>query len=351
MHTERVQEFAGKMFGVLNGAMLALMTSIGRQTGLFETLTTLPPSSSDEIARATGLHKRYVREWLGAMVTGGIMTYNPQAHTYVLPPEHATLLTHAAGPRNLARYTQFVPMLAEVEADVIACFRHGGGVPYSKYPRFQALMAESSALRFDHLLLDQMVPLTGMQAALARGIAVLDVGCGQGHAVNLLAHAFPHSRFTGYDLSAGGIAAAQAEAQALGNMNVRFTVRDVSALHESGHYELITAFDAIHDQAHPAAVLRGVAAALAPEGTLLMQDVGASSQLQDNIANPFAPFLYTLSTMHCMTVSLALDGAGLGTVWGEQQALAMLAEAGFTRVEVQRLAADPLNNYYIARKV
>jgi 2-polyprenyl-3-methyl-5-hydroxy-6-metoxy-1,4-benzoquinol methylase len=351
MQAERVQEFAGKMFGVLNGAMLALMISIGRQTGLFETLATLPPSSSDEIAQATGLQERYVREWLGAMVTGGIMTYDPQAHTYVLPPEHAALLTHAAGPRNLARYTQFVPMLAEVEADVIACFRHGGGVPYSKYPRFQALMAESSTLRFDTLLLDQMVPLAGMQNALARGIAVLDIGCGQGHAVNLLARAFPHSHFTGYDLSAGGIAAAHAEAQALGNTNVHFAVRDVSALNEPGRYALITAFDAIHDQAHPAAVLLGVAAALTPEGTFLMQDIGASSQLQDNIANPFAPFLYTLSTMHCMTVSLALEGAGLGTVWGEQRALAMLYEAGFTRVEVQRLEADPLNHYYIAHKV
>jgi 2-polyprenyl-3-methyl-5-hydroxy-6-metoxy-1,4-benzoquinol methylase len=350
MQAERVQEFAGKMFGVLNGAMLALMTSIGRQTGLFETMATLSPSSSDEIARATGLHERYVREWLGAMVTGGIIAYDPQAHTYALPREHVALLTNAAGPRNLARYTQFVPMLAEVEADVIDCFRHGGGVPYSKYPRFQALMAESSALRFDHLLLDKMVPLTGMQEALTGGIAVLDVGCGQGHAVNLLAQAFPQSRFTGYDMSEGGIATARAEAQTLGNTNVHFAVRDVSALNESGRYDLITACDAIHDQAHPAAVLRGVAEALTPQGTFLMQDIGASSQLQDNMVNPFAPFLYALSTMHCMTVSLALDGAGLGTVWGQQQALAMLGEAGFTRVDVHRLEGDPLNNYYVARK-
>lgn len=241
-------------------------------------------------------------------------------------------------------------MLADVEAEVIDCLRYGGGVPYSKYPRFQALMAESSALRFDNLLLDKMVPLTGMQEALVRGIAVLDIGCGQSHALNLLARAFPHSRFTGYDMSEGGIAAAYAEAQALGNTNVQFAVRDVSALNESGRYDLITAFDAIHDQARPAAVLRGVAAALTPTGTFLMQDIGASGQLQDNIANPFAPFLYALSTMHCMTVSLALDGAGLGTVWGQQRALAMLAEAGFTRVEVHRLEGDPLNNDYIARK-
>lgn len=350
MQTERVQQFAGKMFGVLNGAMVALMTSIGRQTGLFETMATLAPSTSEGIAAATGLNERYIREWLGAMVTGGIVEYDAQARTYQLPPEHATLLTNAAGPRNLARYTQFVPMLAEVEADVIKSFRHGGGVPYSKYPRFQALMAESSALRFDNLLLEQMVPLTGLQADLSRGITVLDIGCGQGHGVNLLAQAFPNSRFTGYDFSEGGIATARAEAQALGNTNTHFAVRDVATLDETAQYALITAFDAIHDQAKPADVLCRVAAALVPDGTFLMQDIGASSHVHENMANPFAPFLYSLSTMHCMTVSLALDGAGLGAVWGEQQALAMLDEAGFKHVDVRRLEGDPLNNYYIARK-
>jgi 2-polyprenyl-3-methyl-5-hydroxy-6-metoxy-1,4-benzoquinol methylase len=251
----------------------------------------------------------------------------------------------------MARFTQYIPMLAEVEADIIESFHRGGGVPYARYPRFQALMAESTGVRFDHLLLEKMVPLTGMREALDRGIEVLDIGCGQGHAVNLLARAFPRSRFSGYDLSEGGIAAAHAEARALGNRNVRFMTRDVAALDEPGRYDLITAFDVIHDQANPHDVLREVGRALTPDGTFLMADVRASSELQDNIGHPFAPFLYGMSTMHCMTVSLALKGAGLGTVWGEQKALAMLREAGFTCVDVNRLDEDPLNNYYVARKV
>jgi 2-polyprenyl-3-methyl-5-hydroxy-6-metoxy-1,4-benzoquinol methylase len=350
LNQAKKEAFAGKMVGILNGGMLALMTSIGRQTGLFETMATLSPSTSERIAQAAGLNERYVREWLGAMVTGGIVEYDPQAQTYRLPPEHAAVLTNAAGPRNLARFTQYIPMLAEVEADIIACFRNGGGVPYAKYPRFQTVMAESSALRFDHLLVEKIVPLTGKGEALARGIEVLDIGCGQGHALNLLARAFPHSRFTGYDFSTGGIAAAQAEAQALGNTNVRFTIQDVATFEESGRYSLITAFDVIHDQAKPAEVLRAVANALTSEGTFLMMDVRASSELAGNLTYPIAPFLYGISTLHCMTVSLALDGAGLGTVWGEQKALSMLANAGFPQVEVQRLDEEPLNNFYVARK-
>ena len=66
--------------------------------------------------------------------------------------------------------------------------------------------------------------------------------------------------------------------------------------------------------------------------------------------HPMGPFLYTISAMHCMTVSLALDGVGLGTVWGEQKALEMLAEAGFSNVSVENVEGDMMNNYYVARK-
>jgi SAM-dependent methyltransferase len=349
---DRVKQeaFARKMAGILNGAALALMTSIGRQTGLFEVMAGRPPSTSEDIAAAAGLNERYVREWLGALVSGGLVEYDPPGQTYRLPAEHAAVLTHAAGPRNMARFTQYVPMLAEVEAEVIRSFRQGGGVPYAKYPRFQTLMAESSALRFDSLLLEQMVPLTGAVEALAAGVEALDIGCGRGHAANLLARAFPKSRFAGYDLSEEGIAAARQEAQALGNANVRFEVRDLAVLDEPARYHLITAFDVIHDQAAPAEVLNAVGRSLASAGTFLMQDVRASSAVQDNVAHPLGPFLYTMSTMHCMTVSLARDGAGLGTVWGEQKARAMLQAAGFDRLEVHRLADDLLNNYYVARR-
>jgi ubiquinone/menaquinone biosynthesis C-methylase UbiE len=314
-----------------------------------ETMATLLPSTSTGIAEAAGLHERYVREWLGAMVTGGVVEYDPDAATYILPPEYAAALTNSAGPRNLARLTQFIPLLAEVEVDIIERFRNGGGVPYARYPRFQAVMAEASQLRFDHMLVDKIVPLAGIGAALDQGIEVLDIGCGQGHAVNLLARAFPRSRYSGYDISDGGIASARAEATALGNTNVHFAACDVATLDEPGHYDPITAFDVIHDQAQPAAVLKGVARALRPEGRFLMVDIRTSSNLHENIAHPFAPFLYGISTMHCMTVSLALKGAGLGAVWGKQKALAMLSEAGITGVDVHRLADDPLNNYYVSR--
>lgn len=148
----------------------------------------------------------------------------------------------------------------------------------------------------------------------------------------------------------GGVEAARSEARERGISNTRFTVKDAATLDEQERYDLVTAFDAIHDQAEPAVVLKGIHDALRPGGTFMCVDIGASSRLEDNIDHPLGPFLYTISTMHCMTVSLARDGAGLGTMWGEQVATAMLAGAGFDEVKVERLEGDIANVYYVARK-
>jgi 2-polyprenyl-3-methyl-5-hydroxy-6-metoxy-1,4-benzoquinol methylase len=343
----KAEAFAGKMVGVLNDAMLALMTSVGHQTELFDTMADLPPSTSEEIASAAGLNERYVREWLGAMTVGGVVDYDPEVKTYHLPPEHAAYLTREAGSSNLASLTQFVSLLGNVEGGIVESFRNGGGVPYSEYRRFQHLMAEDSAQVYGATLIETTLPLIpGMVERLKSGAGVLDIGCGSGVAVNLMAAAFPESNFTGYDLSEEGIAAAKAE----GLPNACFEVKDVRALDESGAYDLITAFDVIHDLAHPAEVLENIYDALRTGGAFLMVDVAASSHLHENIDHPLGPFLYTASTMHCMTVSLAQNGAGLGTVWSEQKAREMLAEAGFTGVEVKQVEGDILNNYYLARK-
>ncbi|MGH2584716.1 MAG: class I SAM-dependent methyltransferase [Dehalococcoidia bacterium] len=348
---ERAEAFAGHMVDVLNNAAVALMTSIGHQVGLFDAMAEQPPATSAEIARAAGLQERYVQEWLGAMVTGRVVDYNPADGTYALPPEHAACLTRAAGSGNLAGAMQFIPLLAQVEEPVVACFRNGGGVPYSAYPRFQRLMAEDSATVHDAALIDTILPLVpGLPERLKEGIDVADIGCGSGHAINLMAKAFPKSRFTGYDFSEEGIRTARRETEDMGLTNARFEVRDVTALDVHNQFDLITAFDAIHDQAHPAQVLAGIAGALRSDGVFLMVDIRASSNLHENMELPMAPFLYTASTLHCMTVSLALAGDGLGTAWGEQTARRMLADAGFTGVEVKQVEGDVFNNYFVATK-
>jgi SAM-dependent methyltransferase len=349
--TETSEEFSERMVATLDSASLALLMSVGHQTGLLDTMAGLPAATSAQIAEAAGLNERYVREWLGGMTTGHIVDYDAETGTYALPAHRAGVLTRVAGPNNLALVAQFIPLLSEVEQKVIGCFRAGGGLPYSEFPRFHSLMAEMSGVVFDAALIDVVLPLVdGLPQRLRSGADVADFGCGSGHAVNVMARAFPASRFTGLDFSDEAIAAGTGEAARLGLGNAKFERHNLTELDKVAVYDVITVFDAIHDQAQPARVLENIYRALRPGGVLLMADVKASSRLEDNVGVPMSTYLYATSLMHCMTVSLALDGAGLGAVWGSQLATSMLGDAGFDDVRVVEVESDPINNYYIGGK-
>ena len=343
--------FADRLAQILNDGALSLMLGIGHRTRLIDVMSELPPCTAESIARAAGLNERYVREWLGSMVTGRIVQYDPSLSTYELPAEHAALLTRSAVPINFASAMQWVAVLGGVEDRIVECFQNGGGVGYEAFHRFHEVMAEESAQTVVAALTDNILPLAdGLAEELERGIDVLDIGCGSGRAICRLAAEFPNSRFVGFDLCSDAITAARNEANRLKLTNVKFEPRDVTKIGDVERFDLITAFDAIHDQAHPEVVLREIAAALRPNGTFLMQDILASSHLEQNIDNPIASFLYTISTMHCMTVSLAQGGAGLGTCWGRELAEKMLNKAGFANVRVEKLPHDDMNYYYIAQK-
>ncbi|WP_137144547.1 class I SAM-dependent methyltransferase [Mycolicibacterium sp. CR10] len=348
---DTTDEFAERIVGTIDAASTALLLSIGHQTTLFDTLAELPAATSTQISDAAGLNERYVREWLGGVVAARIVDYDPVARTYSLPQHRAAVLTRGAGPDNLARVAQFIPLLGEVEQKVIGCFHEGGGLSYSEYPRFHTLMAEESGEVFDAALVDGILPMVdGLPERLRAGADVADFGCGSGHAVNVMAQAYPRSRFVGIDFSQEGLAAGAAEARQLGLTNVTFESADVAEDRRTDAFDVITAFDAVHDQAHPGQVLANIHRALRPGGVFLMVDIKASSRLEDNIGAPFASYLYTVSTMHCMSVSLGLDGDGLGTCWGRELATSMLADAGFGDVAVREIDSDPINFYYIARK-
>jgi SAM-dependent methyltransferase len=223
---------------------------------------------------------------------------------------------------------------------------------FSAYSRFHDVMAEDRGQNIVAALLDHILPLVpGLTLALRNGISVLDIGCGRGRALHLLAEEFPDSRFTGCDLSEEAIAYARDHANRSELRNLRFEVRDLTAFHyeaPEAAYDLVAAFDAIHDQARPDNVLAGIRRSLKPGGVFLMQDIRAASTIAENRDHPIGTLLYTISCMHCMTTSLAQGGMGLGAMWGEQKALEFLKSAGFANVEVRTLEHDIQNNHYVA---
>lgn len=332
----------------MNDGALALLIALGHDTGLVRTLGDLPPSTSAQLADAAGLDERYVREWLAGAVAGGVLCYHPAEHTYCLPAAAAAMLT-SDGADNIARSLSMLADLTGVLPRIRECFRTGGGTSYADYPRFHAAMAEESAAVHDVALIPGILPITGLSDRLEEGIAVADIGCGRGHAVNLIAQRYPNSQVTGFDFLPEPLQNARHESAALGLANTDFVCRDVAALEEAGRFDLVTAFDAIHDQARPAEVLTQIRRSLRPGGVFLMVDFQASSHLEENAALPWGAYLYTVSLLHCMAVSLGQGGTGLGTGWGIETATQMLGDAGFGQVEVTTLEADPFNVYFRAQ--
>lgn len=352
---DKAAHFADRFIGDLNAGAICLMASVGYRTGLFDTMRGMMPATSQEIAAAAGLNERYVREWLGAMVTGRIVeVIDPGRLTFQLPDEHAAFLTRVAGADNLAMFTQYIPLLGMVEDDIVECFRNGGGVPYSRFPRFHSVMAEESALTVIAGLDEHIIPLVPrLPERLSAGLRMLDVGCGQGRAITKLAAEYPNSSFVGLDLSEEAIAHGREEAATRNLKNLDFRAQDLSDFDRTApleEFDIITTFDAIHDQGQPLNVLKGICRALKPDGHYLMQDIKGSTYPHNNLDHPIGPLLYTVSCMHCMTVSLAQGGEGLGAMWGEEKTREYLALAGFKDVQKNELAHDIQNNWYVVTK-
>ena len=346
--------FAERLLTTLNDGALCLMISIGHRTGLLDAMRDAAPATSAEIAAKAGLNERYVREWLGAMVTGRIVDVDPATNRFSLPAEHAAFLTRSAGADNIGVFTQYISLLGSVEDDIVECFKKGGGVPYAEFPRFHEVMAEDSGQSVLSSLESHIVPLvSGLAERFASGIQMLDIGCGRGRIINRLAELYPKSRFTGMDLSSEAILSAWQDAAEKKLRNIEFIVADLSQFDETAEaesFDLVATFDAIHDQAKPLNVLRGIRRTLRSDGIYLMQDIKGSSHVHKNQDHPIGPFLYTVSCMHCMTVSLAQNGEGLGAMWGEEKTREYLAKAGFSSVEKHELSHDIQNNWYVVRK-
>jgi ubiquinone/menaquinone biosynthesis C-methylase UbiE len=354
--------FADRMTQILNESAVNLAIAIGYRTGIFDRMQSMPtPCSAAAIADACGLDHRYVREWLCIVGTAGIVDMSDNGRgeaCYFLPPDHAALLARSAGPNNLAMYAQEIPLLTTCALEpVIQGFTTGQGVSYDHYPQFQAFMTGLSDAKMQRVLIDEFLPSIDsgrLIEVLRQGIRVCDLGCGEGVAVVLMAGAFPASRFTGIDIDPTALSVAKAKAADQGLSNIDFQTLDAAEAARTPNlanaFDYITAFDSIHDQTRPLQALQGIYHMLSPGGLFSMIDIAAHTNVLDNRDHPLAPFLYTVSLMHCMPVGKVDNGAGLGMMWGREQALDMLRHAGFDAAEAMEMPNDVFNLHFCCRK-
>jgi len=349
--TPDAEAFLERTCDIINAGAQSIMISIGHQSGLFDVMSKLEAKTSQQIADAAELTERYVREWLAVMVTADIVNYDSHNRTYHLPEAHAACLTRNSQLGNVAVYAQFIPMMGAVQNHTLRCLESGGGTSYGDYPCFHQVMSEDSEQSVVSSLFEVLLPMIqGIGAQLETGIQVLDVGCGKGLALIAMAERYPQSIFTGYDLCEEAISEATRIVKNKGLQNVSFSIKNLSEFNEKQQYNLITSFDAIHDQRDPQDLIHSIHRALKPNGVYLMQDIGGSSNLENNLSFPMASLLYSISFTHCTPISIGQGGEGLGAMWGWETALAMLENAGFATIERHVLPHDPMNVWFVNHK-
>jgi len=338
-----------RFVGMAAGAATLFTLAVADRSGLLAVLGGSVPVTGDAAAAAAGLDRRYVEEMLSQLATAGVLDFDPATGTFVLPPERATVIADDASPYAMAGWLDMLSTAGNFIDEVAEAARTGGGVPAARFPdRMVNAVDRANAPSTRILLTRRWLPaMPDVVTRLVEGARVADVGCGAGAAALTMAAAYPNSEFVGYDLDPRAVALATEKSKESGLTNVKFEVCSASEIPSEPSFDLVTAFDVVHDLADPEGAVVRFRRALADDGTFLMMEPAVHARLEDNI-EPRAALLYGVSLLYCMTQSLAAGGAGLGTAWGPERAEALCRRAGFDTF--RRLPIDnPFSAFYEVR--
>jgi len=350
MEMKKVEELAFRVIGDMAGTFTMALGYVGDQLGIFKALQDAGPVTSETLAKQTSLNERYVREWLRAMVAAEYLDYEVETERYVMTEEQAFVLSNEDSPMFVGGAFHFtIPSMYNVPR-ILDVFRKGGGIPYSEIggdlPCAIERFFRPGYINF--LTKDWLGTVPGLVEKLQDGAIVGDIGCGRGQSTVTMAKAFPKSKFIGVDYHSDSIASAMKLASDSDVSNTEFIQAPAEEIPTERKYDLICSFDCIHDMVDPQGTVNAIYAVLADDGVYIWSEPNASHNAHEN-RNPIGKAFHSISPLHCMTVSLAYGGAGLGTVIGEKGARELAEKAGFSQFE--RLAIDnPFNQFFALRK-
>lgn len=349
MNEAKLHEFVMKAVGEMGAAMNAALILVGDRLGLYKGMAGAGPMTSAELAKKTGTHERYVREWLAAQAAGGFVTYDAVAGRYTLPPEQAFAMADESSPVFLPGFFEVIEACIKDVPKITDAFRSGKGVGWHEH---DACLFAGTERFFRpnyraHLIKEWIPALADTEAKLKAGATVADVGCGLGTSTVLMAQAYPKSRFLGFDYHQRSIELARESASKAGvSDRVKFEVAKAKEFPGKA-YDFVAFFDCLHDMGDPEGAARHVLQSLDRNGTWMIVEPFAHDKLEDNL-NPIGRVFYGASTMLCTPASLSQEiGLGLGAQAGEGRLSKIMKSAGFTRV--RRAAETPFNIVLEAR--
>ncbi len=350
LNENKLNEFVGKMLGDLGGAYSVPTVRLGFRLGLFESLDRGGAATAGQLAeRAGGLTERYVREWALAQAANGYIEYDPSDETFSISPEQAMVFVAKDSPVYLAGAFELAAAMIEGEPKVENAFRTGNGVRWgdSAGCLFCATGAFFRPGYVNNIVQNWLPALEGVEDKLKSGAKVADIGCGVGFSTLLMARAFPNSRFVGFDFHEPSVEEARRHAKAHGlSERVSFEAKSVKEIADTG-FDLVTAFDCLHDMGDPRGCARQMRHILKDDGTWMIVEPIAGDRPADNL-NPVGRLYYNASTMICVPTSLDQEvGEGLGAQAGEAQLSEVIRQGGFTRV--RRATEGPFNMVLEAR--
>jgi SAM-dependent methyltransferase len=324
-------------------AISGLLLHLGDRLGLYRAMAGAGPVTPEALAGRTGTTPRYVREWLSNQAAGGYVSYRPADGTFELPAEHAAVLADEESAVFLGGAFEAIASCYSDHQRLVDAFRSGAGIGWEQHDErlFSGVRRTFRPSYAAHLTTEWIPALDGVEDKLLDGASVADVGCGLGASTIIMAQAYTHSTFIGYDRHEPSIETARKSAADAGvNRRVRFETAGADGFPGHG-FDLICLFDCLHDMGDPVGAARHIRQALADDGTLLLVEPYANDSLEENLT-PVGRAFYGFSTAICTPTSLAQPGGlGLGAQAGEARLTDVLTAAGFS--EVRRAAETPFN--------
>ena len=333
----KVEALGERILDEVNAGMSCLNLYVGHRLGLFRALQGAGDLTPAELTRLTGYDERYLREWLECMAVNGYLDHRAETDSFSLPAEHAAVLADDEHPGYASPFVCWIPSLASVLPELMDAFQSGGGVAYEAYGEdtLEAVGTGNRAMFVNDYAAKWLPTMPDVESRLKVGGRVADIGCGVGWSSICLAQAFPEVSIDAVDLDTASISLARANAKAAGvTDHITFHAADAEEAPLEGPYDFITAFECIHDMAHPVAALERMHELVADDGAVLIADEAVGDGVEEN-RHFMGRICYNFSVLHCLPQARVFpDSAATGTVMGSRKFERYAKDAGFRRMDV-----------------